>query len=173
MSGYHDDRSLLRNEDICCRSLSSIMSVGKLSRKSSSSSSSSDIIHTAHGDDAQVARWPRFETACSACSLTGLFGGDVEWARRGLCNALDRLPQLPVLLALLLGAVLLLHLPVLQLVVQLQVARLQQPPERRAALLGARLQPDTKERWRQGTKRQTASITFVDQEQMANIFCKL
>lgn len=55
-------------------------------------------------------------------------------------GVLHRLPQPLLLLALLLGDILLLHLTGLQFVVQLHAARLQQAPERRTTLLGARLQ---------------------------------
>lgn len=52
---------------------------------------------------------------------------------------LHGLSQLLLLFALLLGRVLLLHLTVLQLVLQLHAARFQQAAESRPTLLGARL----------------------------------
>lgn len=71
--------------------------------------------------------------------LTWPFPVRLQRTRRPDVGVLHRLPQLLLLFALLLGNVLLLQLPVLQLVLQFHAARLQQAAERGTPLLGPRL----------------------------------
>lgn len=59
----------------------------------------------------------------------------LQWAGLPDIGFLHCLPQLLLLFALLLGNILLLHLTVLQFVLQLHTARLQQAAEGRPALL--------------------------------------
>lgn len=85
----------------------------------------------------------------AASSLTGSLPVRLQWAGRPDGGIFHRLTQLLLFFSLLLGDVLLLHLTVLQLVLQLHIARLQQAAERRTALLRPRLEGE-KEGGREG-----------------------
>lgn len=72
--------------------------------------------------------------------LTGSLPVCLQWPGHPKSSILHRLSQLLLLFALLFGNILLLHLTVLQLVLQLYAARLQQAAESRPSLLGPGLQ---------------------------------